>query len=118
MKSFRAKDGSGEPARNGERNFQNEKRSNETHASITDPDARLYRNADGRGSRLCFMDHVLMEDRNGLAVDATLTRATWAAEREASLAILDRRRLGRRVTLGADKAYDVTPSSKTSAATR
>jgi hypothetical protein len=94
MKSFRPKDGSGEPpspGRNGERNFHKEKRSNETHASTTDPDARLYRKADGRESRLCFIGHVLMENRNGLAVDATLTCATGTAEREAALAMIDRR---------------------------
>jgi transposase len=116
MKSFRPKDGSGEPpgpGRNGERDFRKEKRSNETHASTTDPDARLYRKADGRESRLCFMGHVLMENRNGLAVDATLTHATGTAEREATLAMLDRRKgkgsAGKhRITLGADKAYDVT----------
>jgi len=111
MKSFRPKDNSGEPpgpGRNGERNFHKEKRSNQTHTSTTDPDARLYRKADGRESRLCFMAHVLMENRNGLAVDAVLTRATGTAEREATLAILDRRKPGRRITLGADKAYDVT----------
>jgi transposase len=111
MKSFRPKDGSGEPpsaGRNGERNFHNEKRSNDTHASTTDPDARLYRKADGRESRLCFMGHVLMENRNGLAVGAALTRATGTAEREAALALLDRHRADRRITLGADKAYDVT----------
>ena len=112
MKSFRPKDGSGEPpgpGRNGERNFRKEKRSNETHASTTDPDAKLYRKADGRESRLCFMGHVLMENRNGLAIDAALTEATGTAEREAALAMLDRRRTrGRRITLGADKAYDVT----------
>jgi transposase len=111
MKSFRPKDGSGEPlgpGRNGERNFHNEKRSNETHASTTDPDARLYRKADGRESRLCFMGHVLMENRNGLAVGAALTRATGTAEREAALTLLDRRRAARRITLGADRAYDVT----------
>ena len=111
MKSFRPKDGSGEPpgpGRNVERNFRNEKRSNATHASTTDPDARLYRKADGRESRLCFMGHVLMENRNGLAVDAALTRATGTAEREAALAMLDRRKRGGRITLGADKAYDVT----------
>jgi transposase len=111
MKSFRPKDGSGEPpgpGRNGERNFHNEKRSNETHASTTDPDVRLYRKADGRGSRLCFMGHVLMENRNGLAVDATLTHATGTAEREAALTMLHRRKTDRRITLGADKAYDVT----------
>ena len=110
MKSFRPKDGSGEPpgpGRNGERNFHKEKRSNETHASTTDPDARLYRKADGRESRLCFMGHVLMENRNGLAVAAALTHATGTAERDAALAMLDRRSTSRRVTLGADKAYDV-----------
>ncbi len=109
MKSFRPKDGSGDPpdpGRNGERNFREEKRSNETHASTTDPDARLYRKGNGRESRLCFMGHVLMENRNGLAVDAVLTRATGTAEREAALTMLDRRRR-RRITLGADKAYDV-----------
>jgi len=109
MKSFRPKDGSGDPSdpgRNGERNFRGEKRSNETHASTTDPDARLYRKGNGRESRLCFMGHVLMENRNGLAVDAVLTHATGAAEREAALAMLDRRQCGR-ITLGADKAYDV-----------
>lgn len=112
MKSFRPKDGSGDPpdgGRNGERNFRQEKRSNETHASTTDPDARLYRKSSGRESRLCFMGHVLMENRNGLAVDAMLTHATGTAEREAALAMLDRRRRRKRrgVTLGADKAYDV-----------
>jgi transposase len=115
MKSFRPKDGSGEPpspGRNGERNFHKEERSNETHASTTDPDARLYRKADGRESRLCFMGHVLMENRNALAVDAALTHATGTAEREAAAVMLDRRRRKtnsqRRITLGADKAYDVT----------
>jgi transposase len=111
MKSFRPKDGSGEPpgpGRNGERNFHKEKRSNETHASTTDPDARLYRKADGRESRLCFMGHVLMENRNGLAVSAALTSATGLAEREAALVMLDRRNRRGRITLAADKAYDVT----------
>jgi transposase len=111
MKSFRPKDGSGEPpspGRNGERDFHKEKRSNETHASTTDPDAKLYRKADGRESRLCFMGHVLMENRNGLAVDAALTQATGTAEREAALTMIDRRKRKGRVTLGADKAYDVT----------
>jgi transposase len=110
MKSFRPKDGSGEPpgpGRNGERSFRKEKRRNETHASTTDPDARLYRKADGRESRLCFMGHALMENRNGLVVDAALTKATGMAEREAALAMLDRRKRRHRITLGADKAYDV-----------
>jgi hypothetical protein len=89
--------------RDGERNFRKERRSNETHASTTDRDARLYRKADGRGSRLCFMAHVLMENRNGLAVDAALTHATGTAEREATLAMLDRRKSRHWITLGADR---------------
>jgi transposase len=110
MKSFRPKDGSGEPpgpGRNGERDFRRETRSNETHASTTDPDARLYRKSAGQESRLCYLGHALMENRNGLVVDATLTHATGTAEREATLTMLDRRKGRHRITLGADKAYDV-----------
>ena len=111
MKSFRPKDGSGEPpadGRNGERNFREEKRSNKTHVSTTDPDAKLYRKGNGQESRLCYMGHVLMENRNGLAVAADVTRATGTAEREAALALVDDHRSGEgRITLGADKAYDV-----------
>ena len=116
MKSFVPKDGSGEPpagGRNGTRNFRKEKRSNETHASTTDPDAQLFRKANGQGSRLCFMGHALMENRNGLIVDCDLTRASGTAEREAALAMLKRSRKGKtrtvrkaRVTLGADKGFD------------
>jgi transposase len=110
MKSFRPKGDPEPPAggRNGERDFHGEKRSNETHGSTTDGDARLYRRGDGQSSRLCFMGHLLMENRNGLIVDAALTHATGTAEREAALAMLARRKTRRRVTLGADKAYDVT----------
>lgn len=110
MKSFRPKDGSGAPpppGRNSERNFRHEKRSNETHASTTDPDARLYRKADGQASRLCYMGHALMENRHGLAVGAEVTHATGMGEREAGLSLVKRRGRGRRITLGADKAYDV-----------
>ena len=99
MKSFRPKDGSGEPpapGRNGERDFRKEKRSNAAHASTTDPDARLYRKSNGQSSQLCFMGHVLMENRNALVVEATLTHATGTADREAALAMLDCRRRGRR----------------------
>lgn len=111
MKSFQPKDGSGEPpgpGRNGERDFHGEKRSNETHASTTDPDARLYRKSAGRESRLCYMGHALMENRNGLAVTARLTHATGKAEREAALDMVDARANRRRITLGADKAFDVS----------
>jgi transposase len=111
MKSFQPKDGSGDPptgGRNGERNFHREKRSNETHESTTDPDAKLYRKGDGQESRLCYMGHVLMENRNGLAVAGDVTQATGTAEREAALTLIDNHRpAGQRITLGADKAYDV-----------
>ena len=113
MKSFRPKEVSGgddEPptGRNAERDFRGEKRRNQTHASTTDPDAKLYRKGNGQSSRLCFMGHVLMENRNGLIVDAELTRASGTAEREAALDMLDRRKpRRRRITLGGDKAFDV-----------
>ena len=109
MKSFRPKDGSGEPpgpGRNGDRDFRGEKRSNETHASTTDPDARLFKKAAGQASRLCHMGHALMENRNGLVVDATLTTATGTAEREAAMAMVGDLPEGGRITLGGDKAYD------------
>ena len=111
IKSFRPRDGGDEPpgpGRNGERDFHGEKRSNATHASTTDPDAKLYRKGDGQPARLAYMGHLLMENRNGLVVGACLTQATGTAEREAALALLAAHRRGRRrVTLGADKAYDV-----------
>lgn len=112
MKSFRPKDGSDEPpgpGRNAERNFHGEKRSNETHKSTTDPEAKLYRKGDGQPAKLCYMGHVLMENRNALLVDARLGEANGTAERKEALALIDGHRPGtRRVTLGADKAYDVT----------
>jgi hypothetical protein len=130
MKSFRPKDGSGNPpagGRNGERDFRGEKRSNETHASTTDPDARLYRKGNGRESVLCYMGHALMENRNGLAVAGTVTHATGTAEREAALALIDKPRRRRshrairrtgRVTLGADKGYDVAGFARRCASAR
>jgi transposase len=110
MKSFRPKDGSGEPpapGRNGERDFHGEKRSNETHASTTDPDARLYRKSSGQPSKLAYLGHVLMENRHALVVDTRLTLATGTAEREAALEMVADRPGNHRITLGADKAYDV-----------
>lgn len=110
MKSFRAKDGSGKPptgGRNGERDFKKKRRSNETHESTTDPDARLHRKGQGQESRLCYMGHVLMENRNGLAILGEAARASGTAERDAALGLIDRRRPERRITVGADKAYDV-----------
>jgi len=109
MKSFRPKDGSGEPpapGRNGERDFHGKKLSNETHASTTDPDARLYKKAKGQPARLCHLGHVIMENRNGLVVEASLTPATGTAEREAAVAMVEALGGDERITLGADKAYD------------
>ena len=109
MKSFRPKDGTGEPpaaGRNGERDFHAEKRRNETHASTSDPDARLYRKGPGQAAKLAYMGHVMMENRHGLAVDTRLTLATGTAEREAALAMAKARPGNRRITVGADKAYD------------
>ena len=111
IKSFRRKDGSDDdaagPGRNAERNFRKEKRSNETHRSMTDPEARLYRKGDGQPARLCYMGHALMENRNGLVVGGRASLATGTAEREEALALVDAHRGKRRITLGADKAYDV-----------
>jgi transposase len=119
IKSFRRIDGDddgGDAAgggRNVERDFHGEKRSNETHRSTTDPEARLYRKGNGQPARLCYIGHALMENRHGLAVAGQVTPATGTAEREAALALVDRRRDReggkgrRRITLGADKAYDV-----------
>lgn len=86
--------------------FRGEKRSNKTHASTTDPDARLYRKSFGTESKLSYSGHVLMENRSGLAVDAELTLATGRAEAEAALDMVGRIDGIKRVTLGADKAYD------------
>ena len=110
MKSFRRKDGTDDPpsgpGRNAGRNFRDEKRSNATHASTTDPDARLYRKSNGQPSRLCFMGHLLIENRHGLIVDVRTTHANGVAEREAAEAMIRAAAQGRRVTLGSDKAYD------------
>ena len=109
MKSFRPKDGSGEPpagGRNGARDFHGERRSNETHGSSTDPDALLYRKGPGMAAKLCFLGHALMENRHGLLVDAELTRASGHAERLAALAMLDRLPTVGPATLGADKGFD------------
>jgi IS5 family transposase len=121
MKSFRPKslssgedprDGSGEPpaasgGRNSEADFHGQKRSNKTHASTTDPEARLYRKGPGKEAKLCFMGPALMENRHGLVVDACLTEANGHAERIAALHMIEPRAdRPRPITLGADKAYD------------
>lgn len=112
MKSFRPKDDDSDD-NNGFGDFKGTKRSNETHESKTDPEARLIRKGKGKESKLAYMEHALMENRNGLVVDLEMTQATGTAEREAAIVMLERHRAAqsgskpRRVTLAADKAYDV-----------
>jgi transposase len=112
MKSVKPKDGSGEPSaqgggRNAEADFHGQKRLNDTHASTTDPDARLYRKGKGKETKLCFIGHGLMENRHGLLVDACLTLADGHAERVAALHMIEPRAdRPTAITLGADKAYD------------
>lgn len=88
--------------------FRGEKRTNDTHQSTTDPESRLYRKSKGSTSSLSFMGHVLMENRNGLVVSTDFTQSTGTAEREAAVRMLTRQRkkTNRRLTVGADKAYD------------
>jgi transposase len=109
-KSFRPKDGSGppsDPGRNGEQDFRGHKRSNETHASNTDPDARLYKKGRGKEAKLCFMGHALMENRNGLIIGATATRASGHAERLAAQHLIQpQAERPQRITVGADKGFD------------
>jgi transposase len=109
-KSFRPKDGSGPPpdaGRNGEQDFHGQKRSNDTHASTTDPDARLYRKGRGKEAKLAFMGHALMENRNGLIVGAVATRASGHAERLAALHLVEPHAdRPQKVTLGGDKGFD------------
>lgn len=109
QKSFRRKDGGDAPpgpGRNGVRDFKGEKRSNDAHASTTDPDARLYRKGDGERARLCYLGHALMENRSALMVGGVATRATSDAEPMAAIELVRSVAGGRRITLGADKAYD------------
>jgi len=110
MKSVQPKDKDAGPSngfKNPDVDYHGEKRSNETHESTTDPEARLMRKGLGKETKLCYAGHVLMENRNGLVVDIDFTEATGRAEREAALRMLDRlERKKRRLTLGGDKGYD------------
>jgi transposase len=112
QKSFRAKkeakrdippDDSGNPTVD----FHGEKRSNDTHQSTTDRQARLYKKSKGTEAKLSYLGHVLTENRNGLVVRAQVTMATGTAEREAALEMLEAWRGRGRVTMGGDKGYDV-----------
>ena len=109
LKSFKQKDGAAPPPDdpgNPTVDFHGERRSNATHASTTDPDARLFRKGNGQEAKLYYQGHVLMENRHGLAVAGCVTAATGYGERAAALAMLGGRPQPDRVTLGADKAYD------------
>jgi IS5 family transposase len=111
MKSFRSRDDDGFGDSGGGRNvltdFRGEKRSNDTHASSTDPDAMLYKKGPGMEAKLCFIGHGLMENRSGLLVDARLTRVSGHAERLAALEMIEPfAERPRAITLGADRGYD------------
>jgi transposase len=105
QKSFRPKDGSDDGDGS---NFHGQKRKNDTHASVTDPDSRLYRKAAGREAKLCYMGHAVMENRNALAVAGSVSHATGTAERRSSETLLKRirKKAKHRITAGEDKAYD------------
>lgn len=109
-KSFRPKDedagGRGGGRKATERDFHGERRKNETHVSTTDPESRLFRKGKGKEAKLCFMGHVVTENRNGLVVASRTRLATGVAEREASVAMMKGLPRGRRSTLGGDKGYD------------
>jgi transposase len=95
--------------------FRGQKRSNATHASTTDPDAKLYRKGDGQPAVLGYLGHVLLDNRHGLVADACVTPATGTAERDAAVGLLASLP-DRDVTVGADKAYDVASFVETSRA--
>jgi transposase len=110
QKSFRPKDEDGGSSSGGmrgtERDFHGERRKNDTHASTTDPEARLLKKGKGKEAKLCFLGHVITENRHGLVVAAATTLATGTAEREASVTMMKRVVRARRSTLGGDKNYD------------
>jgi transposase len=109
MKSFRPKDGSGEPpgpGRNGECHFHGEKRRNDTHASTTDPEARLYRKGRGKEAKLSFIGHALMENRHGLLVDGRVSEANGTAERDEAAAMAAEVPGRHRITMAGDKGFD------------
>lgn len=110
MKSVRPKEDRGDPpgeaGRNPEVDFRGERRRNTTHASTTDPQARLARKGPGREARLCFAGHVLMENRQGLVVDVQVTAASGTAERDTALDMLQALPGSQHRTVGADKGYD------------
>lgn len=113
QKSFRPKDENGGSSSGGtggsERDFHGERRKNDTHASTTDPEARLIKKGKGKEAKLCFLGHVITENRNGLVVATETTQATGTAEREASVKMMKRVKRKGRSTLAGDKNYDTHP---------
>jgi len=113
QKSFKRKGGDNESGpqgggRNPEVDFRGERRRSDTHASTTDPDARLYRKGKGQESKLSYLGHVVIENRNGLVVGAEVTLATGRAEREAALSLMEEVPRAQRATVGGDRGYDVS----------
>jgi transposase len=111
QKSFQRKDGSGAPPADNDPgnptvNFHGEKRSNETHASTTDPDARLARKSGSHEAKLAYCGNVMIENRNGLVVDAELLICSGTAERDAARMMIGSLEGSQRITVGADKGYD------------
>ena len=109
LKSFKPKDAppaSPDDPGNPTVNFHGERRSNATHVSTTDPEARLARKAKGHEAKLAYQGHVLMDNRHGLAVEGCVTRASGYAERAAALEMVGHRATAGRITVGADKGYD------------
>ncbi|MGH8527063.1 MAG: IS5 family transposase, partial [Gammaproteobacteria bacterium] len=107
QKSFQRKDKSDGGSESG-KNFHGEQRRNDTHQSKTDPESRLYRKSSGQEARLSYLGHTVVENRNGLVVAAMATQADGTAEYDAGLLMVAdlMKRRKRRITLGADKAYD------------
>ena len=110
LKSFKKKDAPSGPPPDDPGNptvdFHGERRSNVTHGSTTDPDARLFRKAKGHEAQLAYQGHVLMDNRHGLAVEGCVTRASGYGERAAALEMVGHQATGGRITVGADKGYD------------
>jgi transposase len=114
QKSFQAKKDAGtlkppppqNPGSNPTINFRKEQRSNDTHRSLTDSFARLFKKSSGAEAKLCYMGHLVTDNRNGLVVDTRLTLSTGTAERDAAIEMIEQKPAGKRVTLAGDRGYD------------
>jgi transposase len=107
IKSFQPKDGPKTPVgRNQERDFHGEQLKNDTHASTTDPDSRLYKKSKGKEAKMSYLGHALMENRNGIIIDGAISHATGTAEREEAVELVAEVAGNKRITVGGDKGYD------------